>query len=320
MEPVRDRGRRTGAAADRLRTAWDVLRNAVTAARANDVTTVARALAYSLFLAIPAAMLIAVGLFSLLADASTISNLVERVRPVLPDEATTLLQDSLRRSAAAPRGGLLATLGGLALALWTTTSAATTLMSGLTRAHDGTDERGFVRQRAVAIAIVACLGLAGLLVLGLLVLGPHLERWVAGALGADAVVTWVWWTAQWPVLILALLGAFSVLLYLGPDVEQPRWRFVTPGAVVALVVWLVASGGFALYAARFGSYERSWGTLSAVIVTLVWLWLTSAALLLGAEVDGEVRRRSSRVPTADDATTTDDRPSREPRGGASVVG
>jgi membrane protein len=87
-----------------------------------------------------------------------------------------------------------------------------------------------------------------------------------------------------------LLFAFAVVLYLGPDVEQPRWQLVTPGAVTALVVWLAASGGFALYTAWFGSYDKSWGTLSAVVVTLIWLWLTSAALLFGAEVNAEVRR------------------------------
>jgi membrane protein len=81
-----------------------------------------------------------------------------------------------------------------------------------------------------------------------------------------------------------------VLLYLGPDVQQPRWQLVTPGAVVALVIWLAASGGFALYTSRFGSYDKTWGTLSAVVITLVWLWLTSLALLFGAEVNAAVRR------------------------------
>jgi len=128
------------------------------------------------------------------------------------------------------------------------------------------------------------------LVLVLLVLGPHVERWVGQATGAQTLVGWVWWTAQWPVLVLALLFAFAVVLYLGPDVEQPSWALITPGAVTALVVWLAASGGLAVYAGYFGSYEKTWGTLSAVIVTLVWLWLTSAALLFGAEVNAEARR------------------------------
>ena len=81
-----------------------------------------------------------------------------------------------------------------------------------------------------------------------------------------------------------------MLLYLGPDIEQRSWKLITPGAVTAMILWLVASGGFAIYAARFGSYNKAWGTLSAVVVMLVWLWLTSAALLFGAEVNAQTRK------------------------------
>jgi membrane protein len=92
------------------------------------------------------------------------------------------------------------------------------------------------------------------------------------------------------VLVAGLLFAFAVVLYLGPNVEQESWRLVVPGAVTALVVWVAASAGFAFYSANFGSYDKTWGTLAAVVVTLVWLWLTSAAILFGAEVNAEARR------------------------------
>jgi membrane protein len=95
---------------------------------------------------------------------------------------------------------------------------------------------------------------------------------------------------QWPVLVAGLLFAFAVVLYLGPDVEQRSWRYITPGAVTALVVWLASSAVFALYSANFASYDKTWGTLAAVVVTLLWLWLTSAAILFGAEVNSEARR------------------------------
>ena len=100
-----------------------------------------------------------------------------------------------------------------------------------------------------------------------------------------------------------LLLAFAVLLYLGPDVEQRSWKLITPGAVAALVIWLVASGGFALYASRFGSYNKTWGTLSAVVVMLIWLWLTSAALLFGAEVNAAAQRLRGSDAISDLATT-----------------
>lgn len=186
------------------------------------------------------------------------------------------------------------TVLGFLLALWTTTSAASTLMSATTRAFDRDDRRGFARKRLLALAIVLALGIGAGLVLALLVFGPHLERWVGGATGVPTVVAWTWWTLQWPLLVAGLLFAFAVALALGPDVEQRRWRLISPGAVTALVVWLVASSAFALYSSRFGSYDKTWGTISAVVVTLVWLWLTSAALLFGAEINAEAQRADRR--------------------------
>jgi membrane protein len=182
------------------------------------------------------------------------------------------------------------TIVGFALAVWSTTSAATTLMKGLTRAYDADDERSFVRRRLVALLIVCALVLGAALVVVFLVLGPHLERWLGSTLEAESVTAWAWWTLQWPILLGGLLFAFSTVLYLGPDVEQRTWKLVSPGALTAVLIWLVASGGFALYAASFGSYNKSWGALSAVVITLVWLWLTSVSLLFGAEINAEAER------------------------------
>jgi membrane protein len=275
--------------AGRAATAWTVLRHAVAQAREDRVTMTAQALAYSLFLAIPAAALVVLGVFSVAASPSAIESLVDRARTVMPAEAVVLVQDSLQRSARSTGSGVAMTVAGLALALWTTTSAATTLMQGVTRAYDADDGRGFVRKRLVALLIVVALVCCAALVVTLLVLGPHVERWLGAALGAESVTAWTWWTAQWPLLVAALSFAFAAVLYLGPDVEEHSWRLALPGALVAVAVWLVASGGFAVYAANFGSYNKSWGTLSAVVVTLIWLWLTSAALLFGAEVNAAAR-------------------------------
>ena len=233
------------------------------------------------------------GVFSLVADAGDVSRLVERAERVMPAEAATLFGDSLERSTGSLSGGLAMTLVGVALAVWSASSAATTLMQGITTAYGRTDERGFLRKRAVALVLVASLVGAAVLVVFFLVLGPYVERWIGGATGAPSLASWLWWTLQWPLLVLALLFLFVVLLYLGPDAEQNGWQRAIPGAVVALVVWLVASGAFAVYTSGFGSYNKAWGTLSAVVVTLLWLWLSSAALLFGAEVNVAARRHAS---------------------------
>jgi membrane protein len=273
-----------------LRDVTTVIRRAVKDAQEDGVPTLAQALAYSLFLAIPASLLVVLGAFSLVADATTIESLIDRARTVMPEEAATLVRDSLRRTAASTSSGIVMTVLGLALAVWTTTSAATTLMHGIAVAFDREDKRRFVRKRLVAFAIVIALIVGAALVLGLLVLGPHVEGWIGDAIGAPTATAWLWWSLQWPLLIGGLLFAFGVVLYLAPDVEQRSWKLITPGAVTAVVVWLVASGAFALYTAHFGSYDKTWGTLSAVVITLLWLWLTSASLLLGAEINAEAQR------------------------------
>jgi membrane protein len=138
--------------------------------------------------------------------------------------------------------------------------------------------------------MVACIGFAFLLVAVFLILGPTIEKHVGSALGIQSVIKYVWWTAQWPILVAALLAAFAVLLYLGPDVDHPRWRFLSLGSALAVLVWLAASAGFAYYTANFGSYNKTWGSLAAVIVMLTWLWLTGLALLFGAELNAELER------------------------------
>jgi membrane protein len=182
------------------------------------------------------------------------------------------------------------TIVGFVIALWATTGAMNAFMTGLNIAYDRKDGRNFVKKRLVGLQMTACIVIAFLLVFGLLVLGPVLSKWVGSATGAAGVVSATWWAAQWPVLFVGLLAAFAALLYLGPDVDQPKWQFITPGALVAVVAWLAASGLFAVYTSMFGSYNKTWGSLAAVIIMLTWLWLTGLALLFGAELNAEVER------------------------------
>src|SRR5581483_10618946 len=145
-------------------------------------------------------------------------------------------------------------------------------------------------KRIAAATMAACIGAAFILIAALLIFGPMLEGWAGRQLGIQSVLGVVWWIVQWPILIGGLLAAFATLLYLGPDVDHPRWRFLTPGSLVAVAVWLVASGAFAVYTSSFSSYNKTWGSLSAVIVMLTWLWLTGLALLFGAEINAEAER------------------------------
>jgi membrane protein len=176
------------------------------------------------------------------------------------------------------------------LALWTVTGAMETLMWALDSAYDREETRGFVKRRLTALAMVFLMLFAFVLAFGLLVLGPLVSGWIGDAVGMEAVVKWLWWTAQWPILILGLLLAFATILYLGPNVDHPRWRFLTFGTAISVFVWLAASGGFAFYVSQFSSYNKAWGSLAAVIIMLTWLWISGLALLFGAEVNAESER------------------------------
>ena len=254
-------------------------------------TMLASALAYSTFFAIPSVLLVTVGVFTLLVGPGTISTLMAHFSHVMPAQATSLLGGSLHQLDQHPSTGIAMTVIGFLLALWSTTGAMTTYMTAINLAYDRNDQRPFVRKRLVAVELVAVIGIAFLLVAVLLIFGPPLEQLVAAHAGPiSGEIGWIWWIAQWPILLTGLLAAFATLLYLGPDVEHPRWYFVSPGSLFAVVVWLLASGAFAFYTSAFSSYNKTWGSLAAVIVMLTWLGLAAIALLLGAEINAEAER------------------------------
>lgn len=267
-----------------------ILKRSLKEANNDHIPNLAAALAYYAFLAIPSALLLAAGIFSLLAGPHAVSTIVDKLGTIIPGQAQSLLGDSLRRmTQRQATGATIAGIGG-ALALWSLGGAMQNLMWALNIAYDREETRGFVKRRLTSFVMIffALLGFA--LAFGVLILGPHLSTWIGDAIGAKTVVKVVWWAAEWPLLVGGLLVSFAGILYLGPNVKHPRWKFLSFGSVLAVVIWLIASGAFAFYVSKFGSYNKAWGTLSAVVVMLTWLWLSALALLLGAEVNAEAER------------------------------
>jgi membrane protein len=267
-----------------------ILKRAVKAANEDHITNLAAALAYYAFLAIPATLLIAAGLFGLVAGPHAVTTLIDKLQGIIPSQASSLLEGSLRRLTEKQGTSITLIAVGGVLALWSLSGAMQNVMWALNLAYGREETRGFVRRRVVAAAMAVFALMGSALALGLLVLGPHLSHWIGNAVGNKTVVEIVWWAAQWPILIGGLLLAFAVIYYLGPNIEHPKWQFLSFGSVFAVVVWLLASGAFAFYASRFGSYNKAWGSLSAVVVMLTWLWISSVALLLGAEINAEAER------------------------------
>ncbi len=267
-----------------------IIQRGVKSGMKDNVTNLAQAVAYCAFLAIPSAMLVGLGLFSLLAGPSTVNSLLDRLSTVLPSSVITLLDQSLTRTTQANSGGVVMIIVGVLFALWSLSGAMQTVMWAMNMAYEREETRGFVKKRLIALGMILCCLVAFGLVFVALILGPFMTDWIGRAVGNTTVVSWVWWTAQWPILIIALMAMFAAVLWLAPNVSPPKWSFISPGAVFAVVVWLVASALFAFYASGFASYNKTWGSLSAVIVMLTWLWLSALALLMGGEINAEAER------------------------------
>jgi membrane protein len=269
----------------------EVLVDAGKGAKRDALTDLAAALAYYGFLAVPAVLLVVLGVFSSTAGTDTIESLIGRLEGIVPEEALTLLQDSLTRASGNQGSSLVMIVVGLLLALWTAIGAMNALMRGLNTVFGCEETRSFARQKLTGLGMLACALLGMGLTVALLVLGPVLADKLGDALDMEEAFGWIWWTVQWPILILGLLVAFAGVLYLGPNVDLRRFSFFTPGALVAVIVWLVASGLFSYYVSNFASYNKAWGSLATVVIMLIWLWLSALALLFGAEVNVEAERR-----------------------------
>jgi membrane protein len=267
-----------------------ILRRAVKKSLNDHITSLAAALAYYAFLAIPSSLLVGLGLFSLFASPDTVETLVDKLGTIMPGEATGLIHDSLTQMT--QRDATSATVvgvGGL-LAVWALGGAMQHVMWALNIASDREETRSFVRRSLTAWAMLIFALLGFVLSFGLLVLGPPLSTWLGNALDAETLTSAIWWTAQWPLLVGGLLITLAGIYWLGPNVEHPRWRFLTFGSVVAVAIWLAASAAFSVYVSSFGSYNKTWGTLAAVVILLTWLWLGGVALLFGAEINAEAQR------------------------------
>jgi membrane protein len=281
-----------------------IVKRAVKRFREDNMTSVAAALAFYAFLAIPSALMVAVGIFGLAADPHAVTTVVTKLHGVVPAQARTLLQGSLTNMTRQQGAAITVLSVGGVLAFWSLTGAMQNVMWALNVAYGRREGRGFLRKRATALWMVAFALLGFALAFGVLVLGPQLSTWVGNAAGARSLTKILWYVAEWPLLVLGLLVTFAGLTYYGPNVEHRRWRFLSFGSVLAIVVWLAVSGAFAYYASRFGSYNKAWGSLAAVVIMLTWLWFSAAALLLGAEINAEAERGSElpRVRATDESS------------------
>lgn len=273
------------------RTAWRVLWAAQRDARESQITDAAAAISYYAFLAIPALALIVVGIFGATAGPGAVDSITANLNDTMPAEAVTLIDDTLQRVIANGRGAGAAGLAGGLLALWTASGAMNALMRGLVRMRGEHDGRNFARQRAVAAAMLGWVLLALTLMVALFLMGPVVSDSLGRWSGRSTLVDALWASARWPLLVGGLYLAVAGLLKVGSGRPRLGRGPAAAGAAATVTIWLVVSAGFSLYTSRFASYGATWGSLSAVIVMLTWLWLSGLAVLFGGQVGHQFARR-----------------------------
>ena len=271
---------------------WEVLKRTVREAQEDNLTDWAAALTYYGVLSIFPALLVLVALLGLLGEhPRTTDALLEIVEDLSPGAASETLRDPIV-DVIESKGGAGALLGiGLLGALWSASGYIGAFMRAMNVLYEVPEGRPFWKLRPLQIAItILMVLLLALVAIAIVVTGP-LASAIGGVVGlSDAAVTaWSW--AKWPFLVLIVMMMLAVLYYAAPNVRHPGFRFLTRGSVVAIVLWLVASLLFGLYVASFGSYNKTYGSLGAVVVFLIWFWISNLALLLGAELDTELERR-----------------------------
>jgi membrane protein len=253
-------------------------------------TDVAAALTYYSVLALFPAAIALLSLVGLVGQGpKTVDTLLQILSDIGAGSAADTLEPTLTELSHTPSAGLAFVLG-LAAALWSASGYVGAFGRGMNRVYEVGEGRPVWKLRPLMLLLTLVLVvLTALVALGLVVTGPAAQA-VGDAIGLGSTAVTVWNIAKWPVLLAAVILIVALLYYVTPNVKQPRFRWVSVGAVIAILTWAAASAAFGFYVAGFSSYDRTYGSLAGVIVFLLWLWITNLALLFGAELDAELER------------------------------
>ena len=270
--------------------AWvRALRHTLSRFRADDLTDRAAALTYYGVLAIFPALIALVSILGLIGESAT-GPLTDNLSELTPGPANEIITGAIDEITASRSTAGLALVLGLGGALW----SASGYVGAFTRASNaiyGIEEgRPFWKLRPFQLLLTfALIMLLAASALAVVITGPLADQ-IGDLVGAGDTAVFIWDLAKWPVIALIVIAIFAVLYYAAPNVRQPSFHWITPGSVLALSVWVMASLAFGAFVANFGDYNATYGSLAAVIVFLVWLWLSNCALLFGAQLNAELER------------------------------
>jgi membrane protein len=269
---------------------WQLFRNICRAIVDDDLIGRASGLAFNTLLAFFPMLLFLLALFGAFASRSELleARFLLLFAPVLPPAAFQLLRQVVKELSVDPSGHKLSLT--IVLALWFASGGISSMISTLNLTYRVPDSRSWLKIRLIALGLTLVLTVLLLFSLFTVLAGAHVVDWWGSALDLESSSLILAKAIQWPLALVFLMVSFSLIYYFGPDIEQKRWHWVTPGSLAGVLLWLAASGCFRLYLHYFNTYSTSYGSLAAVMILLVWMYVSGLAFLIGSEIDAEIGR------------------------------
>jgi membrane protein len=268
---------------------WGVLKRTFTEFRDDNLTDWAAALTYYSILAIFPALLVVVSILGLVGQSAT-QPLIDNLETVAPGPAQEILTSAIRNLQQTRGAAGVLFVVGLLAALWSASGYVGAFMRASNSIYDIEEGRPVYKTLPVRVGLTfALLILLAITAVGVVVTGGLAEK-VGDLVGVGETAVDVWQVAKWPVLLFVVSFLFALLYWAAPNVQHARFRWLSPGGLLAVIGWVIASAAFALYVANFGSYNKTYGALGGVIIFLIWLWVSNIMVLLGAEFNAELER------------------------------
>lgn len=279
---------------------WQVTRRSLKEIGDDNLTLIAKGVAFSWFMALFPGLVAAISVYGLVTTPAEVKSQVANLSSSLPDSAKTLITTQLQSLAGASAGALgIGLVVSTALALWAASAGMSGLVAALNIAYDEEEERNFVIKRGLALLLTVGFLLFFGVAIALIAVFPFLADQIGDGVGVQILLEGV----RWVVLLVIAIVALGLLYRVGPDRDAPALRWLSLGSVLATVLWLAASLGFAFYVNNFGSYAETYGALAGVVVLLLWFWITALVVLVGAEINAEAEAQ-----TVKDTTKGDPKP------------
>jgi len=268
---------------------WEILKRTAKEVIADDVPSLAAQQAYYFFFALFPALLALISIASFFPVANLVDEIVNMLSRVAPRDVIAIVADQVEQISQSRTGGIL-TIAFL-FTLWSSSNALLSMVTTLNAAYDITESRPWWKTRLIAIGLTIGMAVFILVSMTLIIAGPSLAERLASDLGLGDAFEWTWKIVQWPLVFLLVSTAIALVYYFAPDARQ-EWVWITPGSLVATVLWLAVSLGLKFYISTAGDYNETYGAIGGVMVLMLWFYLSGLVILLGAELNSEIEHAS----------------------------